>query len=184
MTKGLRNFFIIISALILCSVLFLPMMAEGQGVLVWKAEYNFARVIGDLVMEPGTFSLWVVHMTLGVFLPSVVMLACAFTRMRLIYSLSNTLGILIWFFNFFRYAFQYGLIALLDIDTTDISIGSWLAIFFFLISALVLLCTKGKKDIEPDKGRCPACGIRLRGNVNYCPRCGKKLNTKKKKKGL
>ena len=146
--------------------------------LVWKAEYNFVRIIGDLLMEDGTLSLWVVHMTLGVFIPAVVMLATSFTRMRWLYSLFNTLGILVWFFNFFRYALQKGILPLFDIHTTDISIGSWLAIFFFLISALVLLCTKKKKDTAEEKydGRCPECGIKLRGNLNYCPRCGTILN--------
>ncbi len=175
MTKASRIFFIIISVLILSSVLFLPMYSQGGGILVWRSEYNFARVIGDLLMEEGTLSLWVVHMTLGVFLPAVVMLACAFTRMRWLYSLFNTLGILIWFFNFSRYAFQKGLVALFDIYTTDISIGSWLAIFFFLISALVLLCTKKRKNTDRDDGRCPECGIKLRRNTNYCPRCGKNI---------
>ena len=175
MTKGSRVFFIIISALILSSVLFLPMHSEGSGMLVWKAEYNFARIVGDILMEEGTLSLWVVHMTLGVFVPAVVMLATAFTRMRWLYSLANTLGILAWFFNFFRYAFDKGFLYLIDTDTTDISIGSWLAVFFLLISALVLLCSKKKKDTTAD-GRCPACGIRLRRNSNYCPRCGKNLN--------
>lgn len=177
MTKGSRIFFVIISALILSSVLFLPMYSQGQGMLVWHSEYNFARIIGDILMEEGTLSLWVVHMTLGVFVPAVVMLACAFTRMRWLYSLFNTLGILVWFFNFFRYAFEKGITPLFDVHTTDISIGSWLAIFFFLISALVLLCTKKKKDTADD-GRCPECGIRLRRNSNYCPRCGKNLNEK------
>ncbi len=177
MTKGSRIFFIIISVLILSSVLFLPMYSEGGGILIWKAEYNFARVIGDLLMEEGTLSLWVVHMTLGVFLPAVVMLACAFTRMRWLYSFANTLGILGWFFNFFRYAFKKGFLYLIDKDMTDISIGSWLAIFFFLISALVLLCATKRKDTESvDDGKCPECGIKLRRNSNYCPRCGKRLN--------
>ncbi len=176
MTKASRIFFIIISALILSSVLFLPMHSEGEGMLVFKAEYNFARIVGDLLMEEGTLSLWVVHMTIGVFLPAVVMLATALTRMRWLYSLSNTLGIAVWFLNFFRYALKKGILPLFDIHTTDISIGSWLSVLFFLISALVLLCTKKKKkDTVSDDGRCPECGIRLRKNNNFCPRCGKNL---------
>ncbi len=179
MTKASRIFFIIISLLLLATVLFLPMLDEGGGILTKEAEYNFARVIGDLLMEEGTLSLWAVHMTLGVFLPAVVMLATAFTRMRWLYSLSNTLGILVWFFNFFRYALKESIMPLFDIHTTDISIGSWLAVFFFLISALVLLCTKKRKDTDViDHGRCPECGIKLRRNTNYCPRCGRKLSEK------
>lgn len=175
MTKGLRIFLITISVFILSTVLFLPMHSQGQGVLIRSSRYNFARIIGDILMEEGTLSLWVTHMTLGVFVPAVVMLASAFTRMRWLYSLFNTFGILIWFFNFFRYVLKSGIIPLLDIHTTDIAIGSWLALFFLLISALVLLCTKKKKDTADD-GRCPECGIRLRRNSNYCPRCGKNLN--------
>lgn len=176
MTKRARVFFVTVSVLILSSVIFLPMFAEGQGMLVWRSEYNFARIVGDILMVEGTLSLWVVHMTFGVFLPAVVMLATAFTRMRWLYSLANISGILIWFFNFFRYALKKGIMPLFDIHTTDISIGSWLAILFFLISALVLLCTKKKKnDTAPEDGRCPECGIRLRKNNNFCPRCGKNL---------
>lgn len=164
----------------LCNLLFLPMYCEGGGILVWKAEYNFVRIIGDLLMAESTLSLWVTHMTIGVFIPSVIMLATSLTRMRWLYSLSNVIGILVWFFNFFRYAFRNGLVGMFDINRTDISIGSWLALLLFLISALVLLFTKPRAEQTADTDRetnrrCPYCGIRLRGNIRRCPRCNNTL---------
>ncbi|MBQ4561950.1 MAG: hypothetical protein IJA55_06480 [Clostridia bacterium] len=178
MSKGSKVFFTVISLLLLASVLFLPIYDKGGGILSEGAEYNFVRVIGDSLMVEGTLSMWVVHMTLGVFLPAVIMLASAFTGIRWIYSIANTLGIFIWLFNFFRYAFKNGFTMLIDINKTDISIGSWLAGLFLLISALVLLCTKKSKKTEPeekDADRCPYCGIKLRGNISRCPRCQKRL---------
>lgn len=179
MSKGNKIFFTIISLLLLAAVLLLPMYNKGGGILSEGAEYNFVRVIGDALMVEGTLSLWVVHMTVGVFLPSVVMLASAVTGIRWIYSVANTFGIFIWLFNFFRYAVKNGFAVLFDINKTDISIGSWLTIFLFLVSALVLLCTKKeKKENIQEKAvtdRCPYCGIKLRGNISRCPRCSKKL---------
>ncbi len=161
----------------LCNAVFLPMHCEGGGMLIWRSEYNFARIIGDILMVEGTLDLWVVHMTLGVFLPAVVMLATAFTRMRRIYALFNILGILVWFFNFFRYALDKGLLSLFDVEHTDISIGAWVALLLFLISALVLLFTKPSRAVEEadSPAYCPHCGIRLRGNIHHCPRCGNGL---------
>ena len=158
MRKG-RIFFIIISILMLCNAAFLPMYCEGGGMLVFRSEYSFAHVIGDLIMVEGSYKLWVVHMTLGVFLPAVVMLATALTRMRRIYSLFNIFGILIWFFNIFRYAFEKGFTSLIEVDSTDVSIGAWVAVLLFLISALVLLFTKPVKADEkhPVAEYCPYC---------------------------
>ena len=184
MTKGSKIFFTIISLLLLASVFFLPVFDEGGGILTSKAKYNFARVIGDCLMKEGTLSLWVTHMTLGIFIPSVTMLACALTRLRVVYVLSNIAGIAVWFVNVFRLGLKNGFLALFDVHSTDVSIGSWIALLLFLISALGIIATK-KKQREPEEeiyeitdGRCPQCGIRLRGNLNHCPRCNIKLKTK------
>ncbi len=179
MSRSTRIFFIIISLLALLNVIFAPMYDVGGGMLTDDSDYNFARVIGDAIMTEGGLGHWALHMTMGVFIPAVIMLACAITRMRWVYGFANTLGVFVWLFNFFRYAIDHGFVGMFDVETTDISIGSWIAIMLFLISELVLLCTKKKKD-EPqravnEKQFCPYCGIMLRGNTSYCRRCGKKL---------
>lgn len=148
MSKKLKLFFVISSILSIANVIFLPVHQKGGGILTENAEYNFVRVIGDAFMEEGALSLWVVQMTLCIFVPSVIMLACGITRMRFLYTVANTAGLLLWFFNISRYALENGVINLFEVEKTDISIGSWVAALIFLINALVLLCTKKKKKQE------------------------------------
>lgn len=191
MSKAAKRFYIIMSVLALTNVILAPMHSMGGGMLTDSAEYNFVRIIGDVFMVKGTLSLWVVHMTLGVFIPSVIMLASAFTRMRFIFALANTLGILVWFINFFRYLPVQGIPEIFDVFSTDIAIGSWAALLIFLITALVLICTKKKKgraadhvpapvSMPPQENLledrfCPHCGKPRRNNMSYCPRCGRRL---------
>ena len=184
MSKTVRIILIILSVLSLANVLLAPMYDEGGGMLPSDTEYNFIKVIGVLFLEEGSLGLWVVHMTVGVFIPAVVMLASSITKIRWLFSIADTAGILVWAYNFFSYAAKHSFTEMLNIDKTDISIGSWIAILLFLISALVLLCSKKKKmedKPEPKDGVCPHCGIELRNNSAICPRCGKSLKRDCKK---
>ncbi|MBR6513667.1 MAG: hypothetical protein IKT46_02415 [Clostridia bacterium] len=183
MTKATKRIFTVLSILLLISALFLPIYSDGGGIFTLSAKYNFARIVGDCIVKEGTLKLWVVHMTAGIFVPAAAMLACSLTGMRFYYAVFNTLGLLVWFFNFFRLAIDKGFMHLIDGEKTDIALGAWLAILFFLISSLILLSTKRKTDKEEKPrtdGRCPHCGIRLRGNIDRCPRCNTKLKTRRK----
>lgn len=188
MSKAVKRFFIITSLLALANVILAPMHSEGGGMLTDSAEYCFVRTVGDILMEQSALSLWVVQMTLGVFIPSVVMLASAITRMRSIFFFADTAGIAIWFVNFFRYLKVQSIPEIFDVFTTDVAIGSWLALFIFLINALVLICSKKsrvREKSEPvtdqrepelrEERFCPRCGKPRRSNIFYCPRCGCKL---------
>ncbi len=181
MSRNVRRFFIIISVLSLLNVIFLPIYSEGGPMISKASEYSFVRIVGDLFMEEGTLTLWVTQMTLCIFVPSVVMLASAFTRMRLLYVLSDLCGIVLWVFNFVRYGIENGFKIIFDINKTDISIGAWVAMLLFLINSLVILCTGKKKKEEPEEADeedlfCPHCGRALRGNTSFCPRCGKRID--------
>lgn len=182
MSRNIRRFYIIISVLSLLNVIFLPIYTEGGPMISKTSEYSFVRIIGDLFMEEGTLSLWVTQMTLCIFVPSVIMLATAFTRMRSLYILCDLCGVGLWIFNFARYGIENGFKTLFDVNKTDISIGAWVAILLLLINSLVILCAgKNKKEEPEDEEKeedefCPHCGRALRGNTSFCPRCGKKLD--------
>lgn len=151
MSKKLRVFYIIISVAGLINVFFLPMFEQGGGMFPSDTEYNFARIIGDAFMKKDTLSLQVTQMTLCAFVPFVIMLASALTRMKLIYSLAGIAGLVAWFVNIIGYALKSGFASLIDVEKTDISIGSWVAVLLLLINGLVIICSKKRKISEPEE---------------------------------
>lgn len=128
---------------------------------------------------------WSVIIVLSVFIPSVLMLVSAVLNKKVLYSLSSTLGIILWFRTAISYTKQYGIADFFDFDDGSLSIGFWLALILFIVAFIIGVTSKKEHpEVQPINNR--KFAVETNNSVNqvviekgtFCPNCGNKFDKK------
>lgn len=200
MSSSGKSFLIVFSLLALLNVIFVPIHDVWGGLFPDNVNYNFADVM-ELVSE-GETDMWVVQLTLSIFVPTLFMFLVSFSGHRGLFLTTTIIGMLVWFKQIVDYCNQFDIETLMDFEDGNVSIGTWLAFGLYLVCFFGALGSKKQAvtQTEPDPslppsapsqppytppasddvgpasdGNCPNCGEKAEDNAAFCGRCGHKL---------
>lgn len=189
---------IVLSVVALLNVIVVPVFDVWGGLFAKNAtKFTFFHVIESITEDPNNWNLWVVQITLSIFLPSLFMLIFSLVGARKLFITSTIVGIVLWFRIIIQFISQKGASYVFDFDDCSISIGTWVAIILFVISLIISLVSKGKtnsnfvsymtnnsggftsinhstQSVIPKKF-CPKCEAEIQSNFSFCEQCGCKL---------
>lgn len=134
---------IILSVFAMINVLFVPMYDVWGGLYGSGDVDNFIDVI-DYISR-GKNSLWVVQITMHIFVPTAFMLFFSFVYVKGLFISSTIVGIIAWFRIILDYVNQYGEKELFKTSYGNVCIGTWVAIAFFVVNLILGLCDLGRK---------------------------------------
>lgn len=195
MSKSTRPILIMLSVFALLNVVFVPIFDVWGGLFPSDVDRNFFEVIEIVFEDADDWSLWVVQLTMSIFIPSVFMFIMSLVGKRGLFITANVVGIILWFKQIIAYGMEDdGFEDLFDFEDGSISIGTWIAIAIFIISFFVALNAKKKADIDTFTNRtvitksdntttlsnvilCNSCGKANDVNVQYCADCGNAINS-------
>ena len=150
MKKKEKIIMLFFSAVALLNVMFVPIFDVWGGLFPNDVKRDFFDVI-DIIVEDGQegWQLWVVQLTMIIFIPSICMFVMAFVGSKKGFIIACCVGVIVWTMKIYEYMQKNdGIEELLDFEDGNISIGTWMA-FLIYGSALVilgLLQSEEKKD--------------------------------------
>ena len=203
MNKSTRPILIMLSVFALLNVMFVPIFDVWGGLFPSDVDRSFIDVIEIVFEDADDWSLWVVQLTMSIFVPTIFMFIMSLIGNRGLFITSNVIGIVLWFKQIIDYGMEDdGFEDLFDFEDGSISIGTWIAIGIFIISFFVALNSKKKVEhnanqilptsealyeeekISVDKDTahitcannfCPNCGAKTDEGIAFCGKCGQKL---------
>ncbi len=189
---------LIFSLLALANVMFVPIFEVWGGLFPQDVDDNFLDVL-EYAIE-GDFSYWVVCFTLAIFIPSFFMLVFSFSDSAKAFRCSAAAGILFVLYWLIRFVAQYEIDYLFDFDDGNISIGTWIGFFLFIIAFIAVhderkqsyvpvqgqtgnMNVTGNSEVSdnvevnpaPAKNFCSQCGSKITESAEYCEKCGHKI---------
>ena len=151
MRKEFKIPLIVLSALALANVLFVPIFDVWGGLFPSDVDCNFAWVIEDIFEDSDAWRHWVVVLTMSVFIPTLIVFFMSFTGKKGLFITSNVIGIVLWFKQIIDYGMEDdGFEDLLDFEDGCISIGTWIAIILYLICFFVAISSKKKTETKQE----------------------------------
>lgn len=203
MSKSTRPILIMLSVFALLNVMFVPIFDVWGGLFPSDVDRSFFDVIEIVFEDADDWSLWVVQLTMSIFVPTIFMFIMSLIGNRGLFITSNVIGIVLWFKQIIDYGMEDdGFEDLFDFEDGSISIGTWIAIGIFIISFFVALNSKKKVEhnatqilptaeelyseekISVDNNTahityvnnfCPNCGAKIDEGIAFCGKCGQKL---------
>ena len=149
MNASVRVKSIVFSVLSLLNVMFVPFFDVWGGLFPSDVDNNFFDVFEGVLTTADAWEYWVVHMTMSVFVPTVVMFFAALLNKRKLFLVSNAVGIILWFIQIIGYGLEDdGFSSMFDFDDSSIAIGIWIAIIIFFVSFLIVKKNKGDDVID------------------------------------
>ena len=203
MNKSTRPILIMLSVFALLNVMFVPIFDVWGGLFPSDVDRSFIDVIEIVFEDADDWSLWVVQLTMSIFVPTIFMFIMSLIGNRGLFITSNVIGIVLWFKQIIDYGMEDdGFEDLFDFEDGSISIGTWIAIGIFIISFFVALNSKKKVEhnanqilptsedlyeeekisVDNDTAHitcvnnfCPNCGAKTDEGIAFCGKCGQKL---------
>jgi len=203
MSKSTRPILIMLSVFALLNVMFVPIFDVWGGLFPSDVDRSFFDVIEIVFEDADDWSLWVVQLTMSIFVPTIFMFIMSLIGNRGLFITSNVIGIVLWFKQIIDYGMEDdGFEDLFDFEDGSISIGTWIAIGIFIISFFVALNSKKKVEhnanqilptsedlyeeekisVDNDTAHitfvnnfCPNCGAKTDEGIAFCGKCGQKL---------
>ena len=188
--------YIILSVLSLLNIILIPSFDTWSGLFPSDYENTFLGAVEDIFTDSDVIHHWSVIIVLSVFIPSVLMLVSAVLNKKVLYSLSSTLGIILWFRTAISYTKQYGIADFFDFDDGSLSIVFWLALILFIVAFIIGVTSKKEHpEVQPINNRkfvvetnnsinqvviekgifCPNCGNKIDKQSVFCGNCGYKF---------
>lgn len=147
MRKEFKVTLVVLSALALLNVLFVPIFDVWGGLFPSDVECNFAGVIEEIFEDSDAWRHWVVILTTSIFVPTLIMFFMSFTGKKWLFLSANVVGIILWFKQIIDYGMEDdGFEDLLDFEDGCVSIGTWIAIILYIICFFVAVASKKKKE--------------------------------------
>ena len=203
MSKSTRPILIMLSVFALLNVVFVPIFDVWGGLFPSDVDRTFFEVIEIVFEDSDDWSLWVVQLTMSIFIPTLFMFIMALIGNKGLFLTSNIIGIILWFKQIIDFGMEDdGFEDLFDFEDGSISIGTWIAIGLFLVSFFIVLNSKkkaenntaqveqpffslnkteekiidnNKENTTSSKRFCPNCGAKADEEIAFCGKCGQKL---------
>lgn len=149
MKRENRIILIIISALSLMNVIFVPVFDVWGGLLPRHVDSNFFDVVDMIFNYKDSWSYWVVLITVSIFIPCIFMLVMSLLGKKKLYVVFNIAGIVLWIGLIIGFGIEDdGFDEIFDFDDGSISIGVWIAIILFVVSLFVALLGGEKANVN------------------------------------
>lgn len=191
MSKSIRLVLITLSIFSILNVMFVPLFDVWGGLFPSSPDDNFFEVVEMLFKDADhNWSLWVVQITVSIFVPCIFMLIFSLLGKRKLFIASTVIGILLWLRIIIQFISQNGASEVFDFDDGCISIGTWVAIIFFIVSFFVAISSKKKAEnvvnqslseysTQPitEKTICVVCGTANATDAKFCAGCGKNIES-------
>lgn len=147
MQKRISLTLLVLSVLAMVNVVFVPLFDVWGGLFPSNPDDNFFEVVEMLIKDADhNWHLWVVEITVSIFIPCVFMLIFALTGSRKLCAASAGIGILSWLGIMIHYIKENEMSDVFDLDDSSISIGTWIAILLFVVTLIVSLHSGHKKS--------------------------------------
>ncbi len=148
MSKKKRLSLIVISLLGLLDVMFLPVFSVFGGLFPGEVQVPFLEVFDLIFNEQGAFELWVVRFTAAILISFFMLLIAALFSGKLTFIITDALCIVLITVQIIQYSAQTKEIHnLFDFEKTSLSVGTWVAILFY-ISAIFIVLYKKSENAE------------------------------------
>lgn len=170
----MRNLkYIVLSALSIFNIIFIPSFDVWGGLFPSHPDANFFEIIETIFTDNDAFYYWSVVIVVSVLIPAIAMLIGAILDNKPVFLISSLVGIILWFRFIIVYINQNELSALFDFDSGSIAIGTWIAIVLFVISFVMAVTSKGRKQTQSQPY--------VNNNANsYCNTANKNVETDNK----
>ena len=106
MRKEFKITLIILSALALLNVLFVPIFDVWGGLFPSDVEKDFFDIIEILFNDSDAWDLWSVVLTVSIFVPTLIMFIMSFTGQKWLFLSVNVVGIILWFKQIIDYGME------------------------------------------------------------------------------
>lgn len=146
MRKETKISLIVISALALLNVMFVPIFEVWGGLTPDNISFDFFEIMEALSNGGDCWNRRVVQLTVFIFGPSLFMFAMSLIGQRGLVIASSVAGVVFWFIQIYDYVDRFGVDDLLDFENTSVSIGTWFALALFVIAFFTALGAKKKTE--------------------------------------
>lgn len=152
MSKSMKPINIMLSVFALLNVMLVPIFNVWGGLIPEDVDENFLDVLNLFFEGTDNWRLWIVQLTMAIFIPSFFMFVMALVGNRPLFILADLIGILLWCVLIYDYINQNeGVEELIDFEDGSISIGTWIAIIIFVVSFFAGLASRKRKELSPNK---------------------------------
>ena len=144
MNQTAKFFLITLSMLALFNVMFVPIFDVWGGLFPKDTTHTFFDVMEIVFIDVDTdaWSLWVVQLTMSIFIPSILMLFASLIESKVLFITFNVVGIFLLSEKIYKFIQQHSDLNNLFSDDCCLSIGTWIGLAIFLVSFLVALGSK------------------------------------------